>query len=146
MMDIRPYITKNERGIKMMKKVSSFVLVLTLVLTVAVVSGNSSGTYTTSGGTHNETNGTYAVGIQGSGSTYNAPFADITSRNNSNLTISNLSIRHEGNVVTFPTQSANNSDHLRWQRVYAPGSVTFVQCTFSNVSTFYGSWSGSAWN
>lgn len=146
-MVIRPYNTKNEKGIEMMKKIGSFIIgtVLALSMSFAVVSAASSGTYTTNGGTLGTTSGSYQVGIAGSQSTYSRPYATLTSKHNSYLRIYNLTITLNGNVTSISSIANNNSKLCEWTQTYAPGAVTRIQCNFENTSTYFGSWSGSAW-
>lgn len=136
--------------VKMLKRVSVFVLSLALVLTFAVTVVNAQnpswgGPYETSGGTSNgTTNGVYMVGIGGSNSTYDAPFAYITSKHRADLKITDLSIIYNGQVVSFPNQISNDSNYLRWEKGYRPRTVTYIQCNFSNTSHLYGVWYGAA--
>lgn len=141
---------KNWRVVKMLKRVSVFVLSLALVLTFAVTVVNAQnpswgGEYYTSGGASGgDTYGVYMVGIGGSNSTYDAPFAYITSKHRADLMITDLSIIYNGQVVSFPNQISNDSNYLRWEKGYGPRTVTYVQCNFSNTSNLYGVWYGAA--
>ena len=130
-----------------MKKIGSFILgtVLALSMSFAVVSAASSGTYSTSGGTLGTTNGSYNVGITGTGSTYSRPYANLTSKNNAYLRIYNISIILNGNVTSISSVANNNSTSCGWTQTYAPNAVTRIQCNFENSSTEFGSWTGSAW-
>ncbi|AUG58371.1 hypothetical protein [Acetivibrio saccincola] len=139
--------------VKMLKRVSVFVLSLALVLTFAVTVVNAQnpswgGEYYTSGGASGgDTYGVYMVGIGGSNSTYDAPFAYITSAHKADLKITDLSIIYNGQVVSFPNQISNDSNYsnyLRWEKGYRPRTVTYIQCNFSNTSHLYGVWYGAA--
>lgn len=136
--------------VKMLKRVSVFVLSLALVLIFAVTVVNAQnpswgGEYYTSGGASGgDTYGVYMVGIGGSNSTYDAPFAYITSAHKADLKITDLSIIYNGQVVSFPNQISNDSNYLRWEKGYRPRTVTYIQCNFSNTSHLYGVWYGAA--
>lgn len=145
-----PSITWITKIVKILKRVSVFVLSLALVLIFAVTVVNAQnpswgGEYYTSGGASGgDTYGVYMVGIGGSNSTYDAPFAYITSAHKADLKITDLSIIYNGQVVSFPNQISNDSNYLRWEKGYRPRTVTYIQCNFSNTSHLYGVWYGAA--